>query len=274
MKRFKMDEEEVDMAVAGEDEAKSKIKNRIVSRLTNRLLKDREFVEAFVNSPFNFIYATTEEALEDKRLRRFVYSLVDGFVGTWSVTASDRHPLAWALQIAVAQEFGLTENYDFMLGMLEEVERETRTENLVKQTAFLYETLKPLLHKYARAVYDETQEFLAQSGLKELHLVRGLGLPRELTSPLQMEVFTPYKTTTLPASSWTFDYEAAVDVYSVVPSDEMERKDSVVFYIRIPKEAFPLILSTALTGWGCYDEFEVVVMLPGKQEVMATLLPK
>jgi hypothetical protein len=89
-----------------------------------------------------------------------------------------------------------------------------------------------------------------------------------------MEVFTPYKTTTLPASSWTFDYEAAVDVYSVVPSDEMERKDSVVFYIRIPKEAFPLILSTALTGWGCYDEFEVVVMLPGKQEVMATLLPK
>jgi hypothetical protein len=274
MKRFKMDEEEVEMAVAGDEDAKGKTKDGVVKRLTNRLLKDREFLEALVNSPLNFIYATTEEALEDKRLRRFVYSFVDGLVGAWAMTASDRHPLAWALQIAVAQEFGLTENYELMLRMLEMVEKERGAENLAKQTAFLYETLKPLLHKYVRAVYDETQEFLARSGLKELHLVRGLDLPPELTSSLRMELFTPYKTTTLPASSWTFDYDAAVNVYSVVPTEEKETRDSVVFYIKIPKEAFPLILSTFLTGWGCYDEFEVVLMLPGSREVMATLLPK
>jgi hypothetical protein len=274
MKRFKMDEEEVEMAVAGDEDARGKTKDGVVKRLTNRLLKDREFLEALVNSPLNFIYATTEEALEDKRLRRFVYSFVDGLVGAWAMTASDRHPLAWALQIAVAQEFGLTENYELMLRMLEMVEKERGAENLAKQTAFLYETLKPLLHKYVRAVYDETQEFLARSGLKELHLVRGLDLPLELTSSLRMELFTPYKTTTLPASSWTFDYDAAVNVYSVVPTEEKETRDSVVFYIKIPKEAFPLILSTFLTGWGCYDEFEVVLMLPGSREVMATLLPK
>jgi hypothetical protein len=266
LKRFGLKEVHLDWEVKA-----GAIKDGIVTKLTNRLLKDREFVEAFVNSPFNFIFDTTEDALQNKRrLRRAIYQLVDGLVGAWAVTASDAHPLVWALQFAVAHEFGLTESYKFALKILRERDEETKTD-LVEKTAFLYETLKPILHRYVRAVYDETQEFLAETGLKELLLVRGLSIPEEQAASLSSREFTPHKMMHLPASSWTTDFKTAEDFADI--SDE-KGQAPVILHIRVPKEAFSLILSTSLSGWGCHEEFEIIVMHPGVQKVLAALYAK
>jgi hypothetical protein len=248
------------------------IKDGIVSKLTDTLISDKEFVDAFVNSPFNYIFATADDALKDKEtLRKHVYEVVDGLVGVWAQTASDEHPLSWALQIAIAQEFGLTENYELLQKMLQRLDESKEAPNIVAKTAFLYETLKPILHKYVRAVYNETQEFLKESGLEELWLVRGVALPHELAEPLPEWDFKLFDALFLPASSWTLIPETAEE-FATMQSERTVGTEPVTYLIRIPKEAFPLILSIALTGWGCYDEKEFVLMLRGKQQVAANSL--
>jgi hypothetical protein len=246
------------------------IKDGIVSTLTDKLMSDKEFIEAYINSPLNYAFATLEDALKDKEaLRQAIYGVVDGLVGVWAQTASDEHPLAWALQIAIAQEFGLTESYEFLRKMLQELDEEAP--NIVAETAFLYDTLKPLLHKYVRAVYEVTQEFLAQSGLEELWLIRGVALPREWTEPLQEDDFNAYEAPFLPASSWALSVEVA-ESFAVKTSRERFGTEPVTYLIRIPKEAFPNIISTALTGWGCLDETELVLLSSGRRQVLANIV--
>lgn len=250
------------------------IKDSIVSTLTDKLMSDKEFVEAYINSPFNYAFATLEDALKDKEaLRKAIYGVVDGLVGTWAQTASDHHPLAWALQIAIAQEFGLTESYEFLREMLHELDESREAPNIVAETAFLYDTLKPLLHKYVRAVYDETQKFLAQSGLEELWLIRGVALPREWVASLQEDDFNAYEAPFLPASSWALSAETA-ESFAVRTSRERPGTEPVTYLIRIPKEAFPNIISTALTGWGCFKETELVLLFSGRQQVLANIVTK
>jgi hypothetical protein len=250
----------------GSDE-KEVIKDGVVSTLTDKLIADKEFVGAFINSPLNFRYATTEEALKDKEaLRESVYGFIDGLVGVWAQTASDEHPLAYALQIAVAQEFGLTEEYE---ALLERMRKIRGTSSLITQTAFLYNTLKPILHKYVRIVYGETQKFLKETGLKELYLIRGVGLDHSARFQLSSDEFKLINAPFHPASSWSLDYWDA-DWFA----KHMEYKYGLLpalYVIRLPKEAFHLILSTALTGWGCFDEEEFVLAVPKKQKVWAAL---
>jgi predicted DsbA family dithiol-disulfide isomerase len=248
----------------------SRIKDGIVSTLTDKLVADREFVEAFINSPLNFLYATADDALKDKEnFKKQVYGFVDGLVGAWAQTASDHHPLVWALQIAIAQEFGLTERYEAMLKRLQELSGDEDAPYLAEETAFVYDTLKPLLHKYVRAVYDETQEFLNEMGLEELYLMRGVGVPDDIAKKLSNWEFRLIEPPFLPASSWSLDYETAVRFakwmatrYNLKPA---------LYMIRLPKEAFPLVISTALTGWGCFLEDEVVLTIPEGQKVWGAL---
>jgi hypothetical protein len=245
------------------------IKDGIVSTLTDKLMADKEFVEAFINSPLSFLFATTDDALRsEETLRERIYGFVDGLVGVWAQTASDHHPLAWALQIAVAQEFGLTEGYEALMERLREMRGSS---SLIKQTAFLYNTLKPLLHKYVRAVYEETQEFLKETGLEELYLMRGVGLPSSAKQTLSYDEFKLFSAPFNPASSWSLNYRTAhffaghmAYKYGLTP---------VLYAIRLPKEAFHYIISTALTGWGCFSEEEIVLAFPKKQKVGAALAP-
>jgi hypothetical protein len=240
------------------------IKDGIAAKLTDKLMADREFVEAFVNSPLNFLYATADDALKDKEtFREHVYGVIDGLVGAWAHTASDEHPLSWALQIAVAQEFGLTERYEALLKRLRELHGSKNAPYIAAETI----SLKPILHKYVRAVYDETQEFLKETGLEELYLARGVGLSAEHAANLSRDEFKEVESPFLPASSWTLDYETAkrfakwaAEKFSLEPA---------LYMIRLPKEAFPLIISTALSGWGCFGEAEFVLAVPEKQKVGA-----
>jgi len=248
---------------------RSTIKDKIVSKLTDRLLADKEFVEALLQSPL--ITVPPHDALKDKAaFRSLAYGVIDGLVGVWAQTASDKHPLAWALQIAIAQEFGLKNGYEAILQRLNQLDKE-EAPGIIQRTAFLYNTLKPILHKYVRAVYDETQEFLERSGLERLCLVRGLKLPERLAANLSEQHFTPFKAPFLPASSWTLEYWIAEEFATESKAWE-ELGESTIYYIEIPKEAFRRILSTSLTGWGCYTESEFGLLSDGEQEVLAALI--
>jgi hypothetical protein len=247
------------------------IKHGIVTKLTKKLIADREFVEAFINSPLSPHYATVDDALKDEeRLREVVYGFIDGFVGAWAQTASDHHPLVWALQIAIAQEFGLRDRYRAMVERLKEVSKSDEEPLLLEQTAFIYDTLKPILHKYVRAVYDETQEFIKKAGFEELYLARGVGLTEAQAADLPLDEFKLVEQPMLPASSWSLDFATAEWF-----ANWMARKYNLkpaLYIIRLPKEAFHLIISAALSGFGCFDEKEFVLAVPYGQEVWAARL--
>jgi len=247
------------------DTKPEKIKDGIVHRLTDKLASDKEFVDAFINSPFNVAFATTEDALErQEALKSSLQWVISGLIGVWAQTSSDEHPLSYALQIAVAQEFGLKENYEFILKWLEALEE--HTPGITKHTAILYNTLKPILHKFVRAVYEETQDFLSKSGLTEIYLIRGLRLPEDRAEGLSWERYQLFKAVAFPVSSWSLDQKTARN-FATLKSEE--GKKPVLYVLKLPKSAFPYIFSTALTGWGCFDEAEFVLMLPINQKVWA-----
>jgi hypothetical protein len=247
------------------------IKHGIVSKLTKQLIADREFVEALINSPLCSLYATVDDALKDEEgLQEVVYGFMDGFVGAWAQTASDHHPLVWALQIAVAQEFGLKDRYKATIERIKEVSKSDDEPFLLEQAAFIYDTLKPILHKYVRAIYEETQEFLKKAGFEELYLARGVGLTKAQAADLSLDELKLIEPPMLPASSWSLDYATAewfanwmARKYNLTPA---------VYIVRLPKDALHLIISTALTGFGCFDEKEFVAAIPEGQEVWAARL--
>jgi hypothetical protein len=173
------------------------------------------------------------------------------------------------MQIAVAQEFGLTERYETLLKRLQELDGSDEAPYLAAETAFLYNTLKPLLHEYVRAVYDETQEFLKETGLEELYLMRGVGMPAKVVTDLSISAdeFKLVEPSFLPASSWSLDYDTAHWFARWVA--RKHNLEPVLYMIRLPKEAFHLIVSTALTGFGCFNEAEIVLAVPDGQQVWA-----
>jgi hypothetical protein len=253
------------------------IKDGIVTNLTGKLIADREFVEAFIESPLNFRYATIDDALKDEGgLRESVYAFVDGLVGAWAQTASDHHPLVWALQIAIAQEFGLKDRYKAAIERLKEISKSDEEPYLLEQATFLYDTFKPILHKYVRAVYSETQEFLKEffedTGLDGLYLARGVGLTGAQAADLPLEDYKVAEPPFLPASSWSFDY-ATAEWFAWWVARKYDLNPAI-YMIKLPKDAFHLIISTALTGWGCFNEKEIVLAMPEGQEVWATRLRK
>jgi hypothetical protein len=253
--------------------SRGNIKEGVVSRLVERLIADKEFVSAFANSPLNFTFESTRDALGNKSLlRESIHKLVNGLVGLWNATASGVHPLAYALQIAVAQEFGLKDRYKALLEALRHLEGlkivdGTDTSNISKEVAFLYNTLKPILHAFIRAVYQETQDFLAKTGLKRIRLVRGVSMPAKEAMGLPKGRLQLIEAPFFPASSWSLDYDTA-ETFKGYASG-MYGGVGVIYFIEIPKSAFPCILSTALTGFGCYDQMEFVLMMPSGQQVWA-----
>jgi hypothetical protein len=252
-----------------------------MNRLVDKLLSNKEVVEALVNSPLNFSFASVDDALKRKdEFRDFVSKIAYGLTLLWSQTACDEHPLAYALQLAIAQEFGLRDKYEALLQFLGEMEKSSAkgkkresfipqrdTSNIRKEVAFLYHTFKPILHAIVREIYDQTQDFLAKSGLKRLRLVRGVGFPVGKTKGLPKEgkglklIAPPF----FPASAWTIDGDVARGFAEL--REKYFDEVGFIYYIEIPKSAFPCILATALTGLGCPGNYEVVLMLPEGQQV-------
>jgi len=76
-----------------------------------------------------------------------------------------------------------------------------------------------------------------------------------------------------PMSSWSLDYDIA-EGFAKGNAGAQPDGVGVIYYIEIPKSAFPCVLSTALTGFGEYSEEEFVLMLPEGQKVWAGRLPE
>jgi hypothetical protein len=170
---------------------------------------------------------------EHERHRR--ETAVSFLVQTWASTSNDNSPMSLALQHATDVEFELDDV-------------STWDTDKVKPHGS-YDEQPHVYRAFARAMYDETQAWLAKNGITEVTAYRGHSLDAD-------QIPVPGNIADIkmrPMSSWTTRESVAERFAS-----EYAKKDSgVVFAARIPAER---ILALPLTGIGCYDEHELVIL--------------
>jgi hypothetical protein len=169
------------------------------------------------------------------------------FVGEWAATSGDSSTFALGLQMAAAKEFGLTT-----------AEAELRANHKDQMMLAAWDSRGPIEQDVLRALvrnqYDYTQEVLKARGIEYLDLARGVtSMPdRHLAGVTTLTLLNPL-------SSWTTSrftaerFAGAADV-----ADQWEtRAGDYLLQARVPASR---IFSTAVTGPGCLNEFEVVVL--------------
>ena len=148
-------------------------------------------------------------------------------VNQWAQTSNNSNPNSQAMQQAAAQQFNLDNHaeWDGMEGDLKAATDAAYAANGAVYSAFL------------QAQYDNTQNQLNAAGIESITVYRGSGLG----DPSVNEVITR------PMSSWSTSFGTAVGFGN----------DGVIYRTEIPAAQ---ILSTAGTGFGCLNEFEIVAL--------------
>lgn len=174
----------------------------------------------------------------------------------WANTSADEHRWALALQQAVADEFDLdTVPIGSLIGRSESVKRDAAT---------TYDQYGTGLRVYARAVYDATQEYLAENAPFEgaLPVVRGMELSETVVKEHYQGIpharnwndptWTPVELTLNPISSFSTN----ANVARGFAGKSWQGYPSVTRAYVEPKQ----IWGISILGHGSYKEAEVIVL--------------
>lgn len=184
---------------------------------------------------------------------------IRNLISTWAATSGDHDPYAISLQMAAKDLFGggtlghmsYSETYpiEAVQGSWAKAER-------------LYKKHGEGLRSFIKAQYDETQSYLAEHGIKELVVCRGVGTSGALTKDFEVgragdkAIIERRRQAGVrgfdlqPISSCTLSAARAYDFASY-------RDNSTVLFGVVPAKQ---ILSLPSRGFGCTDEQEVTVL--------------
>jgi hypothetical protein len=216
-------------------------------RLYERLKDDPDFME-YMERRWDLAHLSEDPRIDEANAYYATRDEIHALVGEWAATSGDSSPIALAMQEAAVEEFGLTDirasgpPADMPPGILGDYHRHLK-EDLPAYRAFL------------RAQYDETQDFLQQSGIKEVLVWRGGGLPVGATIPEgSKDAFGEASLVMHPMTSWSTSVWTAEQFMGTTSGNDVA---PTLFATVIPADR---ILSTPATGYGCYREREVVVL--------------
>jgi hypothetical protein len=172
---------------------------------------------------------------------RAVRMLIDA----WAASANDNHPTSLAVQHAARVEFDLADAVEWS-----QIDPENRAGE-----RGVFDKQPEVFRAYVRAMYDETQAWLAEQGITELPIVRGHYLgDKPVPDTVEMR----------PMSSWTTDLSMAEKfadstIYDVDGGnkDPNRVKRGVVFKATVPASR---VIAIPMTGIGAYHESEVVIL--------------
>lgn len=170
------------------------------------------------------------------------YSAADMMVGRWAGTSADSDPGALAVQVRAGEKFGLP------LGQhLERAVAGNRAaiDRNLDRFGDLYDT-------FLDAQYGYTQEVLKAAGVTELVLFRGQGVPGIDTGGKPFGYMG--NVNLQPLSSFSVD-PATSTFFKGGGGDSGDSQTMVAMRVPIDR-----ILSTPITGYGCYHEGEFVVL--------------
>ena len=175
-------------------------------------------------------------------------NFVEGVRHTWAMTAMDHNPWSIALQQAVAEEFDLDTS-----PAVDEMEVDQQSISDAEELLQRYGTA---LRVYAKAAYEETQEYLRQNTNR---LVDGRWLPLYRgMSGVYVDVPDEGERISIktnPLSSWSADFFVANGFASY---------GGVVLTDMVPVEH---VWGISKLGLGAYSEREVIVLGQGAEKV-------
>jgi hypothetical protein len=193
------------------------------------------------------------------------------YVGTWAHSAADRNSMSLAMQMAAADELGLSSpSFD---SYIEQIGEDPGSSHIAADLLSLRQDEGETMRAFARAEYDSTQRGLADAGFKQddqIELYRGMqfidadgnpgarapaGFPRQLSDDPND---VPVRVDLNPLSSWTVDRATAHQPY--FSGDKG--------YILTDHVAVSDIVSTARTGRGALGEGEIIVRNTPDREVI------
>lgn len=188
--------------------------------------------------------AALQSAFPKKKWQTFfddeTANLAANLIQNWAGTSADHNELALSMQEVARGMFKLEEFPYYSPDHMEKAVKILR-DNPSAVTA---------LEKFLQTMYDNTQERLREAGIKSVFVWRGMGLdPVEGTRRSDEYAGKVENLKLQPMSSFSADLSTAV-TFVRYP------KPSVVF-VEVPAER---IIGTSVSGFGCYDEAEYVVL--------------
>ena len=217
-------------------------KKLVQEKLTQRLLKDKDFVEA-IKVQCKDKYGETIDENVEKAVREYIR----GKVSTWASTSGDTSMSAIAMQMAVAKEFNFKKDEYYL----------PNKEVTNKNAKEIFKKEEILLRKLARAQYEETQSYFKEKNIKEMVLYRGVGGSGVLALSGFDEVkrgFGDVRLKMMPISSFSTSGKVAYNF----AENAYQRSISAANLISVVPVS--RIFSTPLTGFGCSHEKETVVL--------------
>ena len=177
--------------------------------------------------------------------------ICSNLVHQWAQTANNNHPMSHAIQDTVKEVFGIKDAPKWKFEESVTYLGENRGDSVVRQVEDIKKENSEFLNAFVKAQYRLTQEWFEERGIDKIFLYRGINDVQSTVSGSGMAELRPL-------SSWTTDLSTAEDFTRGNPSAEsmLLRREVDV------KEIF----STPLTGVGCIQEYEVV-LLGGKKMV-------
>jgi hypothetical protein len=228
---------------------------------------------------------------KEKYLHEKMYDEVRELIHRWANTSGDHDARSIVLQLAAKDEFGLD------LADMGHLHSNTPDDYQYNEAWALYgkgTSKETFYRKFLRAQYDLTQELLAEAGIKELILFRGVNLPQSEYGKAQKSITfsvpgtddrnLPVMSTSYtvsvgetefqlqPMSSFAYSADSAQGFVAETSHSQYSKynKTGSVFMIKVPASK---ILSTCETGFGCKGEDEFVVLGGVQKAKYISLVP-
>lgn len=217
-------------------------------------------------------------------------------IDTWASTSNDHNPTSLMIQQVVAKVFGLTDTLEMadMKDITDGDFEARKAEDKLKENP----ALERVLTSFVKAQYANTQAYLANKGIEEVELLRGMASPqiKEELRDFRMNYFyRMIEDGEIKLKNLWDDENRNDDIAGEINDDEFEQMvpkgflnarikmrplssfstspsvakefadnadDGVIFKVMVPAKQ---IFSMPFTGIGCFGEREMVV-LGGKQQ--------
>ena len=226
------------------------LKAGIEERLGERLfIFKSEEMDNFIR-PLSNRTATLDMNLEDYKIA------TKRTIQQWAGTSGDKNSSSIMMQLAAKAEFKLEGSTIWW-----------KDERSLKEARELFKAHEKSARKFLRLMYEDTQEYFKKQGVKTVRLARGLQKVGELKSTVE-KPFYKMQVKLQPMSSFSGNIEK---VYAFATNDESIKRGTMLF-AEVPVER---ILSTPVTGYGCMNESEFVILgatKKGKESVLAATI--
>ncbi len=175
--------------------------------------------------------------------------VVRNLVHNWAITSSDADARGLAMQIATQEELGLSVK-PFAASYWNNPEAGAKVFEEA-QALLAKPGVRDALRAFVRAQYDETQAFLKELGVDEITVYRGMRIGTNHEWPVGVSVIDVKDN---PMASWSVKHSV---------SHRSHFYAGTMLRASVPRE---MVFSTPLTGFGCSNEFEVVVLNDGRNK--------